>query len=329
MLRHIQAALTRLTGAELLVLPEHHRSPARWVRLLDVLRGRWRGGEVGVLLAPAAADLQALRVVPNWRRRFAVLAAYVFDSWYTEWFTVESRLFDVIFVSRIEDVDPVRARTGRPVHYVPFGTDVVAAGPHVAAGDRPTDLLVYGRQPPAYGYEVLKRYPAPADLRVRLNVPFDPDPDRNQHNLFEAAGSAKFALGFCNSVHYYAGLPPKSPFITFRWVDNLAAGAIMVGRVPRPAGFEQVVGWGGAYVDLPDDPGAGLEVVAECKRRYHPSTGLRTHYQSLVRNDWRLRLREMFRAMGVPVTPVLGRELARHAEYAAEVEARLAPAPAR
>ncbi len=266
-------------------------------------------------MLPAASGMNAIYSVPQWRSKFSVLAAYVIDSWYIDWFGPEARLFDYLFVSRAEDVEPVRARTRRPTYHLPVGADVLGAAPWVASHARTNDLLVYGRQPPNYNYDVVEGVARDAGLSVQLRVPADMDPARNQVNLFKAISHAKFALAFCNTVHYHFDLPGVGSFLTFRWLDILAGGATVAGVLPRPRGYETTVGWEGAHLELPADVSEGMATLAEQVRSYDPLVGIRNHYESLVRNDWRLRLRDIFAAIGLEMPLSLKTELKRLEEY--------------
>ena len=101
-----------------------------------------------LLICPSPADLSSILLVPNWRKTFSRIVAWVFDSFWTNWippWARASRIFDHVFVTEREDLNTWRRMIHAPVDWLPWGSDVLNLGSSNPV--RQIDLLRFGRQP--------------------------------------------------------------------------------------------------------------------------------------------------------------------------------------
>ena len=113
-----------------------------------------------------------------------------------------------------------------------------------------------------------------------------------------AMAAAKYTLSFSNLASPATYTHPTREYLTGRWTDALASGAVVAGIAPRCEAAEAVL-WPGATLDLgTTDRGAGLAVLREAASAWTPREAQLTHAHALERIDWRWRLQEITRTMG-------------------------------
>ena len=125
------------------------------------------------------------------------------------------------------------------------------------------------------------------------------DPTGNQTALMQSLASAKFALAFSNAVSPAPYTHPTREYLTGRWTDSLASGAVVAGIAPRCAAADELL-WPGATLELAStDLAAGVQELAEAVRRWTPEVARESHRRALERLDWRWRFRELADALNV------------------------------
>jgi hypothetical protein len=252
-------------------------------------------------------DLQMVIDIKNWRKRFKFLAAWIIDSFWLEYIPRSIRLanpFDHLFVTSLEDVDAWRAITKAPTTWLPWGTDALRLG--CCASDRKWDVTRVGRQPPEWedDSEVISA----AEL---LGIKYAGRPNRqgltpleNLKSLMTSYGNTRYILAFSNSVNPESYTHPTRQYLTGRWIDALACGAIVAGIAPRGLGNDDLL-WPGATLELGstrrDD---GLRILAaELKTWSAPKAAL-NHAMALKTLDWRRRFKVLADAYGISPEPL-------------------------
>lgn len=295
--------------------------PSRLRKLLALLPRR-TGGAPLLLVAAQPGHLQALLSAGHWRRGPSPVVAWVVDSFWTERIPHLARhrgLIDQIFVTDGELVDLWARQTGVPCDFLPFGADVVGQGPPGA--DRPLDLLRVGRQPEAWDRsEQVGVVASGLGLVFQPGVPAHADPVQNQVGLHAAMAQAKLTLSF-NNVAAPAGYThPTQQYLTGRWTDALAAGAVVAGAVPRCQATSELL-WPEATVEVsPVDVAGGLARVREVVDGWSPAVAELNHAHALERLDWRRRFTRLVE-VGLPAG-TLPDELALLERRTAEAFAR-------
>ena len=288
------------------------RIPVQWAtgrsaRAASLLRRR-RGSDITVVIAP---DPGRLYDVAHWRGLLhpsAVTVGWVIDSFWTDRIPrVAGTHFDHLFVTDTEVVEEWRAATGVPVTCLPFGADVLRRGS--SRHERTVDVQRVGRQPAAW--EVDDRTTAEAagrGLVMRGRVPFGTSADGNQRHLMAAMADTKFTLSFSNAVSPAPYTHPTREYLTGRWTDALASGAVVAGVPPDCAVAAELL-WPGATLHLPpEDLHAGLAILEDAANAWSPAQAERNHAMALRRLDWRWRFAQLAEIVGVQ-TPTLRREL--------------------
>ncbi len=288
-----------LLGATLVVRVAD-RIPSR-ARQVGALLPRRRDKEPCLLVAAQPGHLQTMAEVATWRHSYSEVAAYVIDSFWDDRipFVARSRhLIDQYFVTDGELVRSWERTTGTPTAFLPFGADVLRRGS--AAADRPVDVQRVGRQPDSWDDDAAASASAAGlGLAYRGRPPFvDGDADANQRSVMGAMAAARYTLSFSNVASPASYTHPTREYLTGRWTDALASGAVVAGIAPRCEAAEAVL-WPGATLDLgTTDRREGLAVLREAATSWTPQQAQLTHARALERVDWRWRLKEITTTMG-------------------------------
>jgi hypothetical protein len=322
-IRYMVSLAAELLGAD--VLSVDHRHPSTAGKLLAIARGRNKAGAEGelcLMICAAPGDFLKLLRIHNWRRRFRVLAAWVIDSFWLDHIPIFTRLnnpFDHFFVTSLEDVVGWNEMTGVPTTWLPWGTDALRLGS--GAQQRPWDVTRVGRQPPQWEDDF-----AVAAAAKPLGIAYQGRPQsgnlttlENQRLLMSVYGSSKYVLAFSNSVNREKWTHPTRQYLTGRWVDSLACGAVVAGVAPRSESTEELL-WPGATLELGGierDP--GLQVLASAIKQWTAATALRNSATALRKLDWRWRFRVVCETFGVRSTQ-LDAELVQLQERANDIE---------
>ncbi|WP_368187623.1 hypothetical protein [Aestuariibius sp. HNIBRBA575] len=242
-----------------------------------------------------AADLPAALLSKNWRDGYNKAAVWIIDAFHTShlkprWF---QKNFDRIFVMRPNDVAPYAAATGLPVDVLPWGTDALGLG--FSHGDKPIDLLRVGRQPMLFDHDY--------DTKVACNdkglifsgrPPFGSNDQSHIPNLFSHYQKAKFVLASSNLVSPAPYVHGSQEYLTARWTDALAAGAIVAGQAPHSdRAFSDLI-WPEATLDIPmTDRNAALAKIRTAVDRWSYDLAKFNADCALKRLDWRLRFAQL------------------------------------
>lgn len=287
-------------------------------RLLDL---HLDSNETNILIVITiyGAQLDILSSIPNWRKRFDVVVAYVFDSWRYERYSKNVKYLDRLFVALPEVMKELKQGFGIPVSLIPFGADVLTHGSDRL--NRPIDLLNFGRIPHKYNSAFINRFDsydseilyyrsvARRDEQFPQTLYQDRVDRRDVGSLFNLLRKSKLVLAFDT---LYPGMRqfPYS-FVTLRWFYGLATGCVVVGKAPTTPFAKELLNWENATIELPEDPQESCEFIEELLQDKLLLHSLhRTNYrQALARHDWRYRIRDMFEALDLPIPEKLSQQL--------------------
>jgi hypothetical protein len=313
---HMVRLLAELLEAELVVVPL--RRPANAWRRLTGLGPRRRGRGTCLVVAAEPRHLNTMLDRAYWLRGYEQVAGWVVDSFWVDRIPHSVRHrdhFDRLFVTDKEVVDEWSAATGAPVAWLPWGSDVLGHGS--GAAERPVDLQRVGRQPASWeDDERTRRACEAAGIRFEGRPRIEADATANVALLMGALSRSKFALAFSNAASPAPYTHPSREYLTGRWTDSLASGAVVAGIAPRSAATTELL-WPGATLELETTVlEEGIEQVADAVRGWSPELAAANHRQALRRLDWRWRFQALAAAVGV--------ESDRLASDIERMEARLA-----
>jgi hypothetical protein len=270
-------------------------------RALSRGRSSRPGDETCLLVCKSPRDLLQTYNVDGWRTRYRFIAAWVIDSFWTDWIPKSMRFtcpLDAIFVTSGEDVAAWNRALRAPARWLPWGTDVLRLGSAAAA--RQWDLTRVGRQPPEWDDDA-SNASAAAERGLRFHprpVSEGLTPLENHRSLTTLYGDSRFVLAFSNLANPTNYTHPTRQYVTGRWADALGCGAVVAGCPPRGE-FIDTLFWPGALLDLgTTQRDQGLQRIASAVRSWTPADARRNHAFALRRLDWRWRFQALADAMG-------------------------------
>ncbi|MBV9385751.1 MAG: glycosyltransferase family 1 protein [Chroococcidiopsidaceae cyanobacterium CP_BM_ER_R8_30] len=176
-----------------------------------------------------------------------------------------------------------------PTTWLPWGTDVLRLGGKEP--ERIWDLTRVGRQPPEWDDDLVTEQ---ACLKRNLRfhgrpIEFVDSASRNQETLMKLYRQTKFMLAFSNTANPTNYTHPSREYITARWVDALACGAVVAGIPPKEPSIDSLL-WSGATLDTGTiQREDGLRVITQAVHTWRTEQAERNYRQALERLDWRWR----------------------------------------
>lgn len=305
--KHMARLAAELLEGQLIVLEP--RALAKLEKLESLLPRR-RSGLPCLLICASPGDLSSIFLIEKWRKRYGRLVAWVFDSFWLNLiprFATLSGAFDHVFVTELEDIDAWRKRLAVPIEWLPWGSDVLRLGS--ANPCRPLDLLRIGRQPREWDDDDSTSAACEArGLSFEGRPPTCADATQNERSLMAIESTTKFILAFSNRVNPDINTHPRREYITGRWTDALAAGAIVAGVPPHSRSVQSLL-WEEAQVDLGTvNRAKGVDVIARAVSEWSPERARLNYVRALARLDWRWRFKRLAAALDVRA-PALENEL--------------------
>ena len=296
---HMVRLCAELFEAELLLLKQ--KTGVGALQKLLALAPRRRGSETCLVVSAGPEHLLAsLLEVEGWKHRFGQVAAWVIDGVFTQHISRVVRyggMFDQFFITTDEDVDAWQKLTGRPTSFIPIGSDVLHLG--TPNQMRPVDLLRVGREPAEWDDDAMTETAARAKgLSFQGRPTMLADPIENYRMLMRKYGESKFLLAFSNTVDSSFYTHPTRAYLTTRWTDGLAAGAVIAGIAPKSPTADRLL-WPAATLDFGGtDRDEGLSILAAAVKSWRPEQAAANYTMAMERLDWRWRFAAIAAALG-------------------------------
>lgn len=281
-----------------------------------------------LIIALNGSWLEMLPSIPDWRKRFDVVATYVFDGWLLETYPRYTKLLDHLFVPMPEIVDELHQHLGIPVSLLPFGSDVMVHGSY--QGDRAIDLISYGRIPAEHNRAFATAFNHPGSDRLyfrstpRRQELFPKQPYELRRDLEDTAQlyqmlrKSRIALAYDTMYPGMRVFP--HPFVTLRWFQCGGAGCAIAGKRPTTPLADELLDWEDSTIELPDDPQGGVEVITSLLVDPDRLERIRqrNYLENLGRHDWRSRIKDMLQTLEVSLPSPLAQQLAHLQECYAQ-----------
>ncbi|MCP1170057.1 hypothetical protein [Limimaricola litoreus] len=314
-IEHFARLAARLLDLDLQRPPLQGASRLAAVRQ-TLMRPRKGPAPGAIYLAKSPGDVKSLMALERFDRPRRFRALWIVDSFWTEWAPSPRlmRHFDmVIYMQKgearfYEDLAP-----GRSLH-LGWGSDVLDLGSNAAA--RPVDVLRVGRQPPEWEEDANSRAVCDAaGLRFAGRPPFladDPaDPSSGHRDLCARYAQAKFVMAHSNLAAPASYTHPHKEYLTGRWTDAIAAGAVVAGVQPFGDASAEDLLWPGATLDFDRiDLSRNVAALRGAVAAWSPTVARQNYRQALGRLDWRWRIKALADRLDLG-NPALTSELAR------------------
>lgn len=230
------------------------------------------------------------------------------------------RMFDRMFVGIPDVPDKITRNLDLPTAYMPMGADVhrVNAMPYAPDSDRPIAVVGFGRVHRPTANLLIDRMNRPGSPDIfTLNTasgvaPPLPDPERYRALFWQNMRQARLSLAY---DQFYANNMGRAEYsyIGPRWLEALAAGAVVIGKAPQSEDRRILLDWEDATIDLSDDAALAVDEIYDLLA--DPARLQAASRANLVqmhrRHDWRHRIAGLLDDLG----------LARPAKLDAQLEA--------
>jgi hypothetical protein len=306
---HLVSLLSRLLGAEVQEIGSGVGSAVRRMTRA-VLPVRPTGEDVVIYLVFHPRHIQVAVGDPAFDQPAALRILWIVDSFWTE--DASARLlrnFDRVVYMQSADAGFYETASGGKALCAPWGADVLDLGGE--GGVRDMDILRIGRQPDAWDDDArTAAAAAPLGLRFHGRPPLDTP----YESLMDYYRRSRFVVAFSNLAAPAPHTHPTKAYFTGRWTDALANGAVVAGVHPvEDAGLADSL-WDGALLSFDRiDLGENLAALARAAAAWTPEVARHNHLRALERLDWRWRLRDLAKWIGLSA-PALDDDLGRLAD---------------
>lgn len=290
----------------------HPRRPYGKARKVLSLAPQRRSGDRSLLLiASHPGDLLAMARPDLMIGRYGHVGVWIFDSFWADRIPLFARRgasIDHVWITDAEFVERYERTVQRPVSWLPWGTDALAAARQAHDDQRSTDVLRLGRQPSAWDDDDANhRYLSAHGMTYSGRFPDAGDGEANQQRVRALLGDSKVVLASGNHASPALYTHPTAEYISGRFTDAVAAGTVIAGQRPRCAAADLLPDEAWAEMDVTTRP-AGLPVITEAVEQYSPKRAARLRHHALAHLDWRHRLAAIAATMQVQA-PLLDLEM--------------------
>lgn len=277
--------------------------------------------------------LKKVTSISNWREKFDLVVGYVEDCCILESYPDYVNQFDTLFIPYEEYQAQLERFLSVPVKVIPYAFDVLNHG--VGIGRRCIDVASYGRTPQNYYFALCNNFNSEqqsdnfyyhssalaTDHFPKISYCNKRSDYLHRAQLKKTLQHSKLVLAF--DFNYTVSeaalnLSKKHPSYRFdgaiiprRWFESTGVGSAIVGKKPKSGMMKTLFDWEDSTIELPDDASEGVAFIQELLQDQERLNNIhyRNHLKSLELNDWRLRVRDMFKILGVTLPDGVTQEL--------------------
>lgn len=250
---------------------------------------RLRGSRRCLVIAPLPIQLYAVLERRVLLRGYSIIAGWVVDSFLREMvpLVARRRRFDHLYVTDPDDIPAWGPFARTDCRWLAWGSDTLAVRPTIKS----LDLLRVGRQPPEWDDDAITaREASRVGIDFAGRPPFAASAMASHDAVLSQLARARFTLAFSNLVDASDYTHSTRAYLTARWTDALAHGAIVAGIAPESAATTRLL-WEGATVDLGStDLASGLARIRDALDGWNDAWAERNRVLARRRLDWRHRL---------------------------------------
>lgn len=252
------------------------------------------GQDIALCIARTPREIDWILAAPDFLVPHRCRVLWIIDSFRTQHLPPAKRMthFDVIAYTQGYDGDHYRQLYGDRALHLGWGSDVLDLGGFNA--DRPFDVLRCGREPTAWDDDTATAQACAArSLRFHGRPPNAEDLTQQQPMLLrDYYGQTKFLVAHSNLAAPDTYTHKSKEYITARWTDAIAAGAVVAGV--QPHSDLALLDWPEAVLDFDRiDLFENLDQLALACARWTPDIARSNHIGALKNLDWRWRFKTL------------------------------------
>lgn len=253
-------------------------------------------------------NLNFLSALEGWRERSNTAICWVQELWLYDFAQLDKLLdrlnaFDHVICSFVQTAEALSERLSVPVHYIPWGLDALHFCPYPNPPRRAIDVLSIGARHKAT-HDALIEY----SDEVGMFYSYDTISGRaemhdhrgHRHNYVSQLQRARYFFSYIAKVEFG---PRREGQVEFglRYLEGLAAGAVVLGTRIDSDAFRQHIGWTDAVIEVPydcPDIGAVLEDLETQPARLE-AIRMRNILECLERHDHLYRWEQVLDLAGL------------------------------
>lgn len=289
-----------------------HRIFQSWYKIKD-LPELGEGPNVLLVVGMGYSSLLMMPALGSLLKAFDLRLAYLFDIYEPNYLPKQIvPCLDRLFVPIAEIAEQVREKFSVNTTFLPHAFDVLKYGysqPH-----RCIDIIGYGRGNTQL-HKILQQYfNQSGSERIYFHSTFTGAQvsSHKEHRMLLSRLLSKSQISLCFEPSQVERFKGYSPILT-RWFEGFAAGCTIVGKKPFGKGVAELIDWPDSTIDIPDNPSDWIpffEELLDNPERLQASSQ-RNYRESVLRHDWRYRIRDMFQTMNLPLPAKLEEEIAQ------------------
>ncbi len=216
-------------------------------------------------------DLEVLLRMPDWRSKTGYSICYIDESFvksfqdYPFYLRVLNR-FDCLVINCSETKTFIEENLDIKVQVVSSGIDAARFFPGVPAPSRPIDIFGLGRRD-AKVHEEFKKLEAEDEWLYAFDTGMPGlcyDPPEHRENLATRMSRSKFFVVNPSKFDVPSDTAGQEE-IGFRYFEGSAAGAVLVGRIPKNPNFKNHFPWEDAVLEMPEDISQTMDFMRDLR----------------------------------------------------------------
>ncbi len=260
-------------------------------------------------------QMHLLESIKGWRDQCRHTACFIVEIWQPDlsnWRLLQEPFqnFDHIFLGVNHCVEQLAKLVNRPCTYIPLAVDTLRFCPYPTPVQRSIDVCNIGRRPSQIHEPLFK-------LSQEQNFFYYYDTVRKQKLEIENYLEHRCLLASLlqrsrYTINYYAkfNAPEETggtEEIGSRFFESAAAGTVMIGMPPSGDTFPKYFDWTDAIVKVDLDRENIIDVIAKLDAQPERLAQISRDnmVNSLLKNDWVYRWRDILAVFNLEVTPVM------------------------
>ena len=266
-----------------------------------------------IMICQFPRDLLSLNAIKGWRQHCRTSVCWLAEIWASELHKLKGHLkilsqFDYVIIPSSGSVEPVKdAIRGRCVCITP-GIDTIRFCPYPNPPLRSVDVYSMGRKSLITHQALLK-------MVEQKKIFYIYDTFENMKTLLPRDHRILLANIAKRSRYFIANAPKINKQsetggqeeISYRFYEGTASGTVLIGETGQNEAFKKHFGWPDSVIQVPFDSPNIAEVLAELDSQPERLAEIQKNnvVQSLLRNDWVYRWREILDMVGLKPKPAL------------------------
>lgn len=277
-----------------------------WYRLktLPVLP---QGPNVLLVIGLNPNFLQSLLTIEPLLKQFDLRIAYLLDGFRPEWLNATTLAYlDHLFVISNELATEISQLCPISTTFLPLAANTTKS--YGANTCRWIDVIRYGRCNEEVHQRLQAHFNQQPSKRIYFHSTFSGTQVENQQEhvslMRKLLGHSKISL--CFEASNLARFRGQSPLL-YRWFEAWAAGCTVVGKRPFGQQVSELMDWENSTIEIPDNPADWIPFFEALLADEATLTlnAKRNYRQSMLRHDWRYRIKDMLTTVGLPIPEAL------------------------